>query len=111
MDLPTTLILVVVAILGLNHLLFRIPGWHQRRVVFWGVQVLNLLVSILLMAVGIPGFAGAAKAINWVLGLLLILHIVTNNGRLVAALGSIEDDVETNAKRDAMLAALHRGEE
>lgn len=111
MDLPTTLLLVVVAILGLNHMVLRIPGWHQRRVVFWALQLLNLVAAVLLMAVGIPGFAGATKAINWVLGLLLILHIVTNNGRLVQAHRDEMEDEETVAKRAAMLAALQRGEE
>ena len=113
MDLATTLILAVAAILGMNHMVFRLPGWEHRRVVFWGVQLLNLVVIILLLAVGIPGFAGAAKAINWVLGLLLILHVVTNNGRLVAALAGTEvgESVEAQAKRERIKAALSRGAE
>jgi hypothetical protein len=113
MDLATTLILAVAAILGMNHMVFRLPGWEHRRVVFWGVQLLNLVVIILLLAVGIPGFASAAKAINWVLGLLLILHVVTNNGRLVAALAETEvsDSAEVRDKRERIKAALNRGAE
>jgi len=113
MDLSTTLILAVAAILGMNHMVFRLPGWEHRRVVFWGVQCLNLIVIIALLAVGIPGFAGAAKAINWVLGLLLILHVVTNNGRLVTALGGegTVEDQEIVAKRSQFKAALSKGVE
>jgi len=111
MDLPTTLILAVAAILGMNHMVFRLPGWEHRRLVFWSVQLINLIVIIALLAIGIPGFAGAAKAINWVLGLLLILHVVTNNGRLVAALADAEVSVSADvaAKRDQLQAALDRG--
>ena len=113
MDLSTTLILAVAAILGMNHMVFRLPGWEHRRVVFWGVQVLNLIVIIALLAVGIPGFAGAAKAINWVLGLLLILHVVTNNGRLVTALADADAGVseEVETKRSQLKAALSKGSE
>lgn len=111
MDLGTTLILVVAALLGINHFVFRIPGWEHRTVVFWGVQFTNLAAVVLLLAIGIPGFAGATHAINWVLGLLFILHIVTNNGRLVEArtgqAGSSDDAL--NERRDQIKAALKRG--
>jgi hypothetical protein len=113
MDLPTTLILAVAALLGLNRVIFHIPGWEHRRVVFWGLQVLNLIVIVALLAVGIPGFAGAAKAINWVLALLLVLHVVTNNGRLITTLNAGGDIESPNAKvkRDQIKAALSRGRE
>ncbi len=111
MDIGTTLILVVAALLGINHLVFRLPGWEHRSLVFWGVQFTNLAAVILLLAIGIPGFSGATHAINWVLGLLFILHIVTNNGRLVAARTGSSSAEETvlNEKRDQIKAALHRG--
>ena len=59
-------------------------------------------------AVGIPGFAGATHAINWVLGLLLVMHVVTNNGKLVAALRANDDesDAATAEKREQIKAAL-----
>ncbi len=113
MDISTTLILAVAAILGMNHMVFRLPGWEHRRVVFWSVQLLNLIVIIALLAIGIPGFAGATKAINWVLGLLLILHVVTNNGRLVAALADTDtiESADVTAKRAQIKAALKKGTE
>jgi len=111
MDIGTTLILVVAALLGVNHMVFRLPGWEDRTAVFWGVQFTNLGAVVLLLAIGIPGFSGATHAINWVLGLLFILHIVTNNGRLVEAKrGAVSnDEAALNEKRDHIKAALQRG--
>jgi hypothetical protein len=111
MDIGTTLILVVAALLGINHMVFRLPGWENRTVLFWGVQFTNLTTVILLLTIGIPGFSGATHAINWVLGLLFVLHIVTNNGRLVAAKTGefAAADSALNEKRDQIKAALHRG--
>ena len=113
MDLPTTLILAVAALLGLNHMVFRLPGWEHRRVVFWGLQLLNLDCVVALLTVGIPGFGGATKPINWVLGLLLVFHIVTNNGRLLDALRAPEyaDDAEINRKRAQFKSALQKTNE
>ena len=111
MDTGTTLILIVAALLGMNHMLVRLPHWEHRMRIFWTVQFTNLTAVILLLAIGIPGFSGATHAINWVLGLLFILHIVTNNGRLVAARTGAKTDEEEalNEKRDQIKAALKRG--
>ena len=113
MDLSTTLILAVAALLGLNHMVFRLPGWEHRRVVFWGLQLLNLSCVVALLIVGIPGFGGATKPINWVLGLLLVFHIVTNNGRLLAALRgpNYENEAEINKKRAQFKSALQKTSE
>ena len=113
MDLSTTLILGVAALLGLNHMVFRLPGWEHRRVVFWGLQLLNLSCVVALLTVGIPGFGGATKPINWVLGLLLVFHIVTNNGRLLEALRqpTYENEVEINKKRAQFKNALQKTSE
>ena len=108
MDLSTALICAVAALLGFNNLLFKIPGWERKRVFFWLLQAVNIATIIGLMAVGIPGFAGATHAINWVLGLLLVMHVVTNNGKLVAALRANDDesDAATAEKREQIKAAL-----
>ena len=109
MDIGTTLILIVAALLGINHLLLRLPRWEYRMAIFWTVQFTNLTAVILLLTFGIPGFAGATKAVNWVLGLLFILHIVTNNGRLLEARKSASNNTATEEKRDQFKAALQRG--
>ena len=109
MDIGTTLILIVAALLGVNHMLLRLPKWEYRMGVFWSVQLTNLTAVILLLTIGIPGFAGATKAVNWVLALLFILHIVTNNGRLLAARKGASDTTAIEEKRDQIKAALQRG--
>ena len=113
MDLSTALICAVAALLGFNNLLFKIPGWDRKRFFFWLLQIINLGAIIALLTIGIPGFSGATKAINWVLGLLLVMHVVGNNGKLVDALRNRADesDIETNAKREQLKAALIRGGE
>ncbi len=112
MDPSTTILLAVAALLGVNHLIFRIPGWEHRRGVFWFVQLLNLATATWVMVMGIPGFQDtAATAIKWVFGLLLILHIVTNNQRLMRALHSAGGHREHDARRSRVKAALARGEE
>ena len=110
MDLGTALLLVVAALLGINHMLLRLPGWEHRTGLFWSVQFINLTAVILLLAIGLPGFGNATVAVNWVLGLLFILHIVTNNGRLVATRSATSGmaDSEKQEKRDQMLAALNK---
>jgi hypothetical protein len=74
----------VVALLGLNHLLMRIPGVIQRLWAFVPMQILNLATAAWLMAIGIPDFKSDEMLwiLNWVLGLLLIFHIIQNNIRL-----------------------------
>jgi hypothetical protein len=113
MDLSTNFILAVAALLGLNRLIFHTPGWENRRMIFWGLQILNLTVIVALIAIGIPGFTGAAKAIDWVLALLLVHHVVTNNGRLMAALNKVghTETPEGSLKREQLKAALGRGRE
>jgi len=112
MDTSTTLLFAVAALLGANHVVFKIPGWHRRRVLFWGVQLLNLGTATAVLVWGLPGFeATAAVAIKWVLGLLLILHIITNNQQLVKALQSSTKPQVDQERRSHIKAALARGEE
>lgn len=77
----------VVALIGINHVLMRIPGFIHRWWAFLPVQILNLGAAIWLMAIGVPEFNedGGLSFLNWVLGLLLVFHIVQNNMRLQRA--------------------------
>lgn len=113
MDLSTALLCAVAALLGFNNLLFKIPRWHAKRLAFWALQTLNLATIVALLAIGIPGFSGATTAINWVLGLLLVMHVVSNNGKLVRAVrdAPLEVDPDVEAKRERLKAALNRGTE
>ena len=60
-----------------------------------------------------PGFHGATKVVNWVLGLLLIHHVITNNGRLTAALQAegVHESADIEARRAQIKSALSRGSE
>jgi hypothetical protein len=112
MDASTAQLFAVVALLGVNNIVFRMPGWERRPIVFWGLQLFNMATIVYLLAFGIPGFSGVTTAINWVLGLLFILHVVTNNGRYIAAVRAGSPDTpEYRARRAQMQAALRRGEE
>jgi len=111
MDPSTTILFAVAALLGLNHVVFRIPGWEYRRTIFWTLQLLNLGAATAILAFGVPGFDGVETPIKWVLGLLLILHIITNNQRLVRAVRAGPDRRELMAKRSRIKAALAKHEE
>lgn len=107
MDTSTTALLAIAAILGLNQLVFRLPGWERRRIIFWFVQLLNLATATAVLILGLPGFEDtAADAIKWVLGLLLVFHIVTNNQRLVRALSEATRPPEQDERRSRIKSAL-----
>lgn len=71
-----------IAVLATNHVLTRLPGWTERRWLFWLVQILNLLVGSWMFGVGVPDLKSTADIANKMLGLLFFFHIVTNNLRL-----------------------------
>lgn len=113
MDLGTWILLGIVALLVVNRFLLKLPGWSQRPVVFWGVQLVNLAAACFMIAVGIPELRGLARYANWVIALLFMFHIVQNNSRLVAARRRRADDAsaQDEAARERIRAALRAGEE
>lgn len=84
MDPGTLIFIGVIALLVLNGLLVHLPRWSERRGAFWSLQALNLGASCFMVVEGIPGLPGAARYANWVIALLLLIHLVQNNARLVA---------------------------
>ena len=103
----------VVALIGFNHLLMRVTGIILRMWAFLPIQLLNLGTAAWLMAVGLPDFEQDETLwiLNWVLGLLLIFHIIQNNIRLQTrkrAVGRPTMD-QVRADRDQIAAALKRG--
>jgi hypothetical protein len=105
----------VVALVGLNHLLMRISGIIQRLWAFIPVQLINLATAAWLMAIGIPEFKKDEMLwiLNWVLGLLLIFHIIQNNMRLQRQRKTKgrPSPNEVRAERDRIEAALRSGAE
>jgi len=102
----------VVALIGLNHLLMRIAGFIRRMWAFLPVQALNLATAAWLMAIGIPEFEQDEMlwVLNWVLGLLLIFHIIQNNLRLqrIRARSGRPSPAQVREDRERIQAALRK---
>lgn len=113
MDLGTWILVGVVAVLAVNRFLVHLPGWHQRRGLFWSVQVVNLAAACFMIVLGVPGLAGLAHYVNWVIALLFVFHIVQNNSRLVQARKEVhaEASAQDQAARARVQAALQRTDE
>ena len=111
MTVGDAILFAVVAILGLNHVVNRIPEWVVRPYFFWPLQLLNLSAATFMMASGIPEFQGWGEVVNWILGLLFVVHIIQNNRRLVKIKGqaNLASDDEAARKRAQIAAALHAG--
>jgi ABC-type branched-subunit amino acid transport system permease subunit len=83
LDLSSSILLAVVALMALNRLLFVWERWWEVRAPFWTLQLANLAAACALVAVGIPEMkARDLNVVNIVLAALLIVHILTNNRRL-----------------------------
>lgn len=112
MDLGTGILLGAVGVMAANRLVLMLPGWHERRLLFWGIQLLNLAAACFMIVHGVPELRGLARYANWVIALLFMLHIVQNNSRYTAArkqaLRRGED--ARQADRERMVEALRRGE-
>lgn len=108
MDWSTGLLLGTVTLMVANRALHVGARWHERRGLFWTVQLLNFSLACLLVTVGIPGFSGILRIVNLMLAGLLILHTVQNNRRYGEAwreLGpAVDDDLE--ARRAQVLARM-----
>jgi len=102
MDLNTAVLFGVVALLG-SHQLVRWVGY--RSGLLWTLSILDVLVGSAILWFGLPGFE-ATPMVNWVLGLLLFLHVATNMQQHGArqeaerAAAREERDQERRARRD-----------
>ena len=100
----------VMVVLGFNHLLFRFPGWDQRRALFWGVQAVEAAGAVAAVAL-LPSLNPQTRMLNWVLGLLLVYHVLTNHFRLQRAARAREHharmaEERRQERREAAEAAL-----
>lgn len=99
----------IVATLGVNHVLVRLPGWERRLVLFGVVQLLNVGCASWVMSMGLPGFDGDLAVVNWVVGLLFIVRAVQNNSRWSEARKQARRADPMDARKAAIRAALERG--
>jgi hypothetical protein len=113
MDIDTWILLGIAGLFILNHTLVMVPNWHQRRGLFYGLQLLNFLVACFMARWGAPGFNEmGARVVNWMLMALVIYHIVQNNSRLLKALRKDGfKDEERERLRRMVLAKLVDSEE
>ena len=111
MTLADSVFFTVVITLATNHVLVRLPGWEQRTVLFWFVQLLNVACASWLLAYGLPGFDGNLAIMNWVIGLIFIVRAVQNNGRWSEARRSRLSETEDDDARARIRAALRAGDD
>lgn len=109
MDLGTWILLGSVGMLAINRLILQLPGWHQRRALFWSIQVVNLAAACFMIVHGVPELQGLARYANWVIALLFMFHIVQNNTRYTKARREHQAAGE-DSERERVKAALAKGE-
>ena len=105
------ILFAAVAVLACNHAILRIPGWLERLWLFWLVQALNVSAACYMLLVGIPEFQGQLVVANWMLGLLMIWHTVSNNRRLQRARTRDRQANGASDRKAQIRAALQAGEE
>lgn len=105
MDLGTRTLLSVALLLALNNAIVRVRWLRQRLLLFSAVQVLDVLVALWLLYRGVPGFE-RMPAIGWMLGLLLLLHVVQNVRWFRAVQRERVEDDDRERKASAIRAAL-----
>lgn len=104
------ILFAIVGALATNHVLIRLPGWADRAWLFWIVQLMNLAAAGFLVGVGLPGFSGNLAVVNYVMALLFIVRAVQNNNRWGKRKRAQVQEQDTDARKDAIRAALRRGE-
>ncbi len=111
MDTSTMALLGVVALLAANQLLMRMAGLRGIPVVFWGLQLVNLLTGIGVLVFGLPGLQGV-PAFKWLLGLYLLFRVVQNNWMRSEFLREQKKERGASAseRKEAIEAALRKGE-
>ena len=100
----------LIAVMAVNQLVMRVGGLKARALVFYGLQLMNLIVGTGLLWFGMPGFEDW-PAVGWMIGLLLFFRVVQNN---MSRAEWLREDTEADAKderRAAIAEALRRGRE
>lgn len=106
MDLSTTVLLGLMALLALNYLL-RIDTIRGLPGVLWGITMLDVTAGTLVLMYGLPGFHHVPP-VRYILGLMCFMHVAENmrmvsRDRVVRQSRATEDRDE---RAQAMLAAL-----
>ncbi|MBT3219712.1 MAG: hypothetical protein HN348_11520 [Proteobacteria bacterium] len=104
MDLNTGVLLALIAFLGVNQSVARVSVLRGIAVLFWGVQLLNVVVSLGVLIFGLPGF-DHIPIVSWVVGLLFLVHIAHNTRVRMKAGPRLGGD-DLDKKKEEIRAAL-----
>ena len=102
MTYSDALLFGMVAVMAINYVATRWPGWEDRPIVFWLAQLANLTAATFLFYEGIPEFKGDLAVVNILLGALFIFHILQNNSRYQKVIQSRR--AEWKAEQQAILS-------
>ncbi|MFT6143323.1 MAG: hypothetical protein ACJAZO_002180 [Myxococcota bacterium] len=110
MDMNLWAFLGLIGVMAVNQLVMRVGGLKARAVVFYSLQLMNLIVGTALLWFGMPGFEDW-PAVSWMIGLLLFFRVVQNNISRAEWLRHEARDRDQDARREAIAEALRRGKE
>ncbi len=77
MDTSSAVLFGLVAIIGINQVAVRTRLARDRSAVFWSLTFIDLVAGVLVLVLGLPGFAHV-PVVSWVVGLLLVMHVAQN---------------------------------
>ncbi len=77
MDFSTAVLFSLVALIGANQVVVRIPAVRRIERLFWGLVFADLVAGVGVLVFGLPGYE-AFPAVSWVVGLLFVMHIALN---------------------------------
>jgi len=63
----------IIALLGTNQAVMRIPWLHRQAGAFWAMQAVNACAGLFVLFYGLPGFEHV-PAVQYVVGLLFLFH-------------------------------------
>ena len=109
MDLSLWGMFGVIGVMAINQLVMRVAGLRGLPVVFYSLQLLNILTGALLLWFGLPGFEDMPM-VGWMIGLLLFFRVVQNNSARATWLRERDDDKDVDKRRQKVAEALRRGE-
>lgn len=100
---PVNLLIAMVLVLGLNSALVRLGLAARFPALYWIVQGMNAAIVVGVLVWGVPGLRGQAKLINWIIALVVSMHVVQNVSARMAAQSEAR-----RASLDAEWEALNR---
>ncbi|MBW1877268.1 MAG: hypothetical protein JRI25_13005 [Deltaproteobacteria bacterium] len=78
MDLSVIAIFAVIGVMAVNQLVMRVGGLYARAALFYGLQLVNLVLGTGLILWGLPGFE-QWPVVSWIIALLFFFRTVQNN--------------------------------